>query len=160
MVGIGDPAESGVVSSLARPDGNTTGFMNYEPVIAGKWLELLKEIAPGTKRMLMLTSPGNASVANVVRMAQTTAAALGVRLTTATVSDRNAIEQAIAAIAIEPDRALVVPATFVGERDFVVALANQHRLPAVYPYRGFAAQGVLMSFGPDIDAMLVSAASY
>jgi putative ABC transport system substrate-binding protein len=160
LVAVGDPVESGIVSSLARPGGNTTGFMNYEPVIAGKWLELLKEIAPGINRVLMLSSTGNAAVANVVRMAETMAPALGIRLTTATVGDKNAIEQAIAAIATEPDRGLLVPAAFVGERDLIIGLANRHRLPAVYPYRFFATEGGLMSFGPDTTAMLVSAASY
>jgi ABC-type uncharacterized transport system substrate-binding protein len=160
MVAVGDPVESGVVSSLARPGGNTTGFMNYEPVIAGKWLELLKEIAPGIDHVLILSRPGNTAVVNVVRMAETMAPALGIRLTTATVGDRNAIEQAIAAFATEPHRGLVVPAAFVGERDLIVARANRHRLPAVYPYRNFATEGGLLSFGPDIGAMLVSAASY
>jgi len=159
MVGIGDPAESGVVSSLARPGSNITGFLNYEPVIAGKWLELLKEIAPRTNRVLFLDR-GSASTANLVRMSEATAPALGVRLTATTVLDRNAIEQAIAAIAAESNSGLVVPAAFAGERDLIIALANRYRLPAVYPYRSLAVEGGLMSFGPDIDVMWLSAVSY
>jgi putative tryptophan/tyrosine transport system substrate-binding protein len=159
FVAIGDPVESGIVSSLARPGGNTTGYMNYEPVIAGKWLELLKEVAPSTNRVLLLSS-GSAAAANIVRMFEATAPALGVRLTAATILDRNAIGQAIAAIAAESNRGLVVTPALVGERDLIIALASRYRLPAVYPYRFFAVEGGLMSFGPDTAATWVSAASY
>jgi putative ABC transport system substrate-binding protein len=151
FVGLGDPVLTGVVASLARPGGNVTGLMNPEPSIGGKWLEFLKEISPAMNHVLVLLNAGN--VANVTRLRalEAFAPAMGVRISSAAVHDGGAIESAIDAIGGEPNAAIIVAPgpPNDGLRKTIFASAARHRLPGMYPYRYYTADGGLMSYGAD-----------
>jgi putative ABC transport system substrate-binding protein len=162
FVGLGDPVLTGVVASLPRPGGNATGFMNPEPSIGGKWLELLKEIAPAMDHVLVLLNAGN--VANVTRLRaiEAFAPALGVRVSSGAVHDGGEIEAAIDAIGRESNAAIIVTPgpPNDGLRKTIFASAARHRLPGMYPYRYYAADGGLMSYGADRVDMWRRAATY
>jgi len=143
-----EPVESGIVASLARPGGNKTGFQNFEPAIGGKWLEVLKEVAPGVREVGALVSRDASAHAAFLRSAQGVAPSLGVTVTV--VDIQSEFESAIAAFA-GPDRGLLVfphPRT-IANRRLINALAIRYRLPAVYPYKYFATDGGLITYGPD-----------
>src|SRR5262245_53674352 len=156
---VGDPVGSGYVASLARPGGNVTGFSAFDPEIAGKWIQALKEIAPATSEVVVLFSPGYEFL---WRGAEATAAALGVRATRATCRTNADLESAIAAAAAQPSRGLVVLPTplFAISRDLIIGLAARHKLPAVYPFRYFAESSGLMSYGLDTIDIFRRSASY
>jgi putative tryptophan/tyrosine transport system substrate-binding protein len=164
FVGVSDPVGSGLVASIPRPGGNTTGFTNFEPSLTGKWLELLKEIAPGIVRAAVLfnpkTAPGGGSffIGPFERLARSFA----VEPIAAPVTDAAEIESALAAIWREPGGALIVmPDAFTTvHRKAIIAVAAQHRFPAIYPYRYEVADGGLMSYGVDTVDLLRRAASY
>ena len=146
-----DPVGAGFVESLARPGGNATGFTSSSTVIGGKWLELLKEIAPRVTRVAVLREsdplPGSASSPRSRR-----GAVLGVEVSPINVRDAGEIERAVAAFcAIAPNGGLIVTASALAtvHRELIITLAARHRLPAVYPYRYFVAAGGLISYGPD-----------
>jgi putative ABC transport system substrate-binding protein len=162
FAGIGDPIESGVVASFARPGGNATGFLMYETVLGGKWLELLKEAAPAVNRVLILTNAGNSIGASLARMAEAAAPALRCAATTVDVRHASEIEPAITDFAASPNAGMiVVPASpIVEERSLVIALANRLRVPAVYGTRFFVADGGLMSFGVEARTLYGPAAGY
>jgi putative ABC transport system substrate-binding protein len=162
FIGLGDPVETGVVPALARPGGNVTGFMNFEPVMGGKYLELLKDGVPAVKRVLILVAAGNPVSANVARTAAAAALALHVQPTISAVHSAADIEPAISAIAAEPNASLVVmPGTpLTDNHSLVVALANRHRLPAVYPQRVYVRDGGLMSFDSEPTDQWRQAAFY
>ena len=144
-----EPVESGIVASLARPGGNMTGFQNFEPAIGGKWLDVLKEVAPNLKHAGALFSPDAAAHAQFLQSAQTVAPSLG--MTVAAISIQGDLERAISAYAGQPDRGLLVfphPRT-IANRLLINSLAVRHRTPAVYPYRYFAKDGGLITYGPD-----------
>jgi putative ABC transport system substrate-binding protein len=146
---VSEPVESGIVASLARPGGNKTGFQNFEPAIGGKWLEILKEIAPELKSAGALFNPDAGAHAAFLRAAQNVAPSLGVTLTSVDVQD--GLERAITAYAEQPGRGLLVfphPVT-IANRRLINALAVKYRTPAIYPYRYFASDGGLISYGPD-----------
>jgi len=157
---VSDPLGSGFVAALARPGGNTTRFHSFEPAMGGKWLQLLKEIAPGLRRVAVVYDPN--IIANVLRAAETSAVSLGMLLTAAGAHDGADIERALTGFATEPDGGLVVapaPATFDG-RQLLIGLAKTLRLPAIYPYRFFIDSGGLASYGFERVEQFQQAATY
>jgi putative tryptophan/tyrosine transport system substrate-binding protein len=159
---VPDPIELGLVASLTHPGGNITGFTNFEPTIAGRWLQTLKEMSPGMKRVAVLFDPRNPSWIIYVRALEAAASSLTLRLAPAGVRDAPEIERTIETVAREVDGGLVVipsPAG-VNNRDRIIALAERHRLPAVYPYRFFCVMGGLVSYGVDVADLYRRAASY
>jgi len=145
-----DPVGSGLIASMARPGGNITGFVVFEYALAVKWLELLKEIAPGVKRAAVLRDPTIA--AGIGQFAAIQAAgSVGMELSAIDLRDAGEIERAIADFAQRPNGGLIVTASQFGSNNPgpLAALAAQHKLPSVYPFRYFASAGGLMSYGPD-----------
>jgi len=151
FVTVADPVGAGLVASLARPGGNTTGFTVFEYSIGGKLLEVLKEIAPRLSRVAVLRDPAIASGIGMWGAIQSVAPSFGVELSPVDVRATGEIESGVGAFAREPDGGLIVPgsAPAIFHRDRIIALAARHRLPAVYPYRFFVAAGGLISYGPD-----------
>ena len=161
FMGVIDPVGAGFVSSLAKPGGNTTGFVAFEYTIGAKWLELLKEIAPHVTLAAVLRDQANAS--GIGQFAAIEAAgAVGIDLSVIALQDAGRVEQAVAAFAKEPNGALVVTASPFGVNhpDVVVALAARYTLPAVYPFAYFVHHGGLISYGPDIVGQSRPAAVY
>ena len=161
---ISDPVGSGFVESLARPGGNATGFTNFVPTMAAKWLEVLKEIAPQVQRAVLLFNPQTAPyVAQYYqRPFEAAAPSFGVQATAAVVHQTGEIEAALADMAREPGGGLVVPPdnfSYV-HRELIFALAARHRLPAVYPFRFMAREGGLISYGVDLGETFPRAAEY
>src|SRR5262249_16510416 len=148
-----DPVGSGAVESLARPGGNVTGFTAYEYGMSGKWLELLKEIAPEVKRVAVvrqLTVAGGAQFGAI----QGAAPRLGVEVTPIGMSDVGEFERGVAAFARQPNGGLIVPGSGLAQlhHERIIALAAQYRLLAVFAFRYYAAAGGLISYGPkDLD---------
>ena len=159
---IADPVAAGFVDSLARPGGNATGFALFEYSISGKWLELLREIAPAVTRVAVLGDPTTPTGPAQFGVIQAMAPSLRVEVTTLNKSDANEIERAVAAFARAPNGGLIVtgggPALF--HRDLIVTLAARHKLPAVYFDRAFVAAGGLVSYGPDRIDLYRRAAGY
>jgi len=146
-----DPVGAGFVASLARPGGNATGFTMFEYGMSGKWLELLKQIAPGVTRAAVLRDPAIASGIGQFGAVQAVAPSLRVELSPIDVRDAPEIERAVAAFAGIPNGGLVVtgsPSSTI-HRDLIIALAARHKLPAVYWERFYVAAGGLISYGPD-----------
>ena len=162
FVNVSDPIGMGFIATLPRPGGNLTGVLHYEATIVGKWLAMLKEIAPRLTRAALLANPKVTSYQYFLRSAEATAPALGIDLTDSPVQTVADIERAIEALARSPDNGLILPpdATTVGHRDLIVALAARHRLPAVYALKTFVAAGGLMSYGTDQNDLFRLAASY
>jgi putative ABC transport system substrate-binding protein len=158
-----DPVGGGWVESLSRPGTNATGFASFEFSMSGKWLELLKEIAPGVKRVAVVRDPSVPAGSGGLAAIQTVAPSLGVELTPVGVRDAGEIERAIAAFARSSNGGLIVvgPTSSVRRHfDLVVALAARHRLPAVYPNRLFVTGGGLISYAPDSIDQYRRAAGY
>jgi putative tryptophan/tyrosine transport system substrate-binding protein len=158
----GDPVGGGLVDSLARPGGNTTGFMSIEFSLSGKWLELLKQIAPGVTRVAVLRDPTQGSGVGQFAAIQAVAPALRVDVTPLNVRDRNEIERAVTTFAGTPNGGLIVTAGAANTLhiDLIIALAAQHRFPAVYYERYFVAAGGLISYGSDYVDQYRRAAGY
>jgi len=161
FVAVSDPMGSGYVANLARPGGNLTGFLMYEASITGKWLAMLKEVAPSLARAALLVSPSTA-YDYFIQAAATTAPSLAIELVPSLVENAGDIERAIESFARAPNGGLVLPPdnTTLVHRDLVIALAARHRLPAVYAFRVFARAGGLMSYSADDIEMYRRAASY
>jgi ABC-type uncharacterized transport system substrate-binding protein len=160
---VADPVASGFVASLARPGGNITGFIVMEGVMAGKWLELLKEIAPRVNRVALLFNPVTATFAEIyLNPFKAAAASIGVEVIAAPVHDTSELESVVATQAREPNSGFIVmPDSFlVVHRAEVTSLAARYRLPAVYPYRVYAEHGGLLSYGVDLADNYRHAASY
>ena len=157
-----DPVGAGFVASLAKPGGNTTGFTIYEYSMSGKWLELLKEIAPAATRVAVLRDPAVASGIGQFGAVQIVAPSLGVVVSPVDLRDTGEIERAIAAFARSPNGGLILTGSAMGivHRDLIVRLAARHRLPAVYPGRFHVTAGGLISYGPDLIDQFRRAASY
>jgi len=159
---VADPVGAGFVDSLGRPGGNATGFMSFEYGMGGKWLELLKQIAPGVIRVAVFrdaSSPsGNAQFGAIQAMAPS----LRVEVTPVNMRDAGEIERFLAAFARAPSGGLVVAASApaYSYRDLIITLAARHKLPAVYYEHSFAAAGGLMSYGPDYVDQYRQAAHY
>jgi putative tryptophan/tyrosine transport system substrate-binding protein len=151
FVQVVDPVGSGFVESLARPNGNITGFSVFEYGIGGKWLELLKEIAPRMTQAAVLRDLGLASGSGQLGAIQSVAPSLGVELKPIGVDDASAIERAVAAFARSANGGLIVTGSTLTavHRELIVTLAAWHRLPAIYPFRYFVAVGGLISYGPN-----------
>jgi putative tryptophan/tyrosine transport system substrate-binding protein len=159
---VPDPVGAGYVDSLAHPGGNATGFINFEYGIGAKWLELLKEIAPGVKRAAILRDP--AISAGIGQFGAITSAAPSLRLEVSTVNVRDAgeIEHAVTTFARSANGGLIVTGSplAVLHRRLIIALAARHKLPAVYFERGFVADGGLISYGPNFVDQFRQAAGY
>jgi putative ABC transport system substrate-binding protein len=157
-----DPVGAGFVSSLARPGGNATGFLMFEYGQSGKWLEVLKQVAPGVKRVAVLRDPTIASGIGQLGAIQSAAPSLGMEALPINVRDVGEIERNIAALAHSSNGGLVITASPEASRhrDLIATLAARHRLPAVYPYRSFVTNGGLISYGPDMVDQYRRAASY
>jgi putative tryptophan/tyrosine transport system substrate-binding protein len=150
MVNVPDPVGSGWVQSLARPGGNATGFTNFEYSLGGKWVELLKQIAPGITRAAVLRGTTVASIGQFAAV-QSGAHSLGVELIPVGVHDTTEMERGVAAFARSGNGGLIVSAAGTGSRrNLIIALASRFMLPAVYPFRYHVASGGLISYGPDI----------
>jgi putative ABC transport system substrate-binding protein len=145
-----DPVGSGLIESMAHPGGNVTGFTQFEYSLAGKWLELLKEIVPNVSRVAVLRDATRGPGIGQFAVIQAMAPPHGVELSPINAGDPAEMERGIAAFARIPDAGLIVTvgATAV-RRDVIVAAANKHRLPAIYPYHYFVLDGGLISYGPD-----------
>jgi ABC-type uncharacterized transport system substrate-binding protein len=162
FVSVTDPVGAGYVASLARPGANTTGFTLLEYGTSGKWLELLKEIAPGVTRAAVIQDPSITSGTGQVAAIQAAAPSFGVELTPVDVRDASRIEQSIAAFTHGSNCGLIVTISPLAlrHRELIIALAAKHRLPAVYPWRVFVADGGLISYGPDDIDQYRRAAGY
>jgi putative ABC transport system substrate-binding protein len=156
-----DPVGTGYVASLARPGGNATGFTQFEYTLSAKWLQLLKEIAPGITRAAVLRELGGAGIGQWAVL-QTVASSPAVELIPINASDPTEVERAITAFAREPNGGLivVVSAWATVHRELIIALAAKHRLPAIYPYRYFVTGGGLVSYGTDLVDQYRRAAGY
>jgi putative ABC transport system substrate-binding protein len=157
-----DPVGAGFVDSLQKPGGNATGFMLFEYSLSGKWLELLKQIAPTVTRAAVLRDPTLASGIGQFAAVQTVAPSLRVDLSAVDVRDAAEIERAVTAFARSPNGGLIVTASALTTRyrDLIIALAARLGLPAVYPYRLFVNDGGLISYGPDFLDQYRQAAGY
>jgi len=160
FIGVSDPEGAGFVASLARPGGNATGFANFEPSIGGKWLQLLKELLPSLTRVAVLRNPG--AGAGFVRTIDTVAPSLGVQPAAYGVRDAPEIVRAIETFAGQPNGGLIVlpDPIFSAHRRVIVDLAAKHRLPSVYPFRAFAADGGLVAYGVDLRDQFRRSADY
>ncbi|MGQ0584348.1 MAG: ABC transporter substrate-binding protein [Reyranella sp.] len=159
---VADPVGGGLVGSLARPDGNVTGFINFEPSIGGKWLELLGEVVPGLRRVGFMFNPATSTVAEYLRSVQGAAWSLGIEIVLSPVRSETEIEAVIGALGGTPGTGLIVPPdVFLSTHDVrVVDLAAKHRLPVMYAYRRWAARGGLMVYGIDPVDLFRRAAPY
>jgi ABC-type uncharacterized transport system substrate-binding protein len=162
FVSVVDPVGAGFVESLARPGGNATGFVLYEYGMSAKWLELLKEIVPLLKLAAVLRDPAIASGAGQYAVIQAAAPSFGVELRAVGVGNAGEIERAITAFARSSNGGLIVTGSALAlvHRDLIITLAARHRLPAVYPFRYFAASGGLISYGPNTTDPYRRAAGY
>jgi putative ABC transport system substrate-binding protein len=162
FVGIVDPVGGGFVASLSRPAGNSTGFILFEYGISAKWLELLKQVAPGVTRVAVARNPALTSGTGQFAAIQAVAPLFGVELTAADVRDTAEIEHSVSAFARSSNGGLIVTTSQAAQvnRNVIIALAARHRLPAVYPYRFFVAEGGLISYGPDFIHPYARAAGY
>ncbi len=164
FIQVTDPVQAGFVASLARPGGNITGFSMYEPEMGTKWVEMLRQIAPGIARIAILfnpeTAPGHGSF--FLHSIGTAAPLIGVEAVAKPIHDSSEIKHAVAQFAEQPHGGLFVMPDITNEnhRELIVALAAQYRLPAIYALRKFAAAGGLISYGVDVGQEFVQAATY
>jgi putative ABC transport system substrate-binding protein len=159
---VPDPVGSGYVESLAQPGGNATGFLMFEYNLSGKWLELLKEIAPNVTRAAVLRDPALPSGIGQFAVIQSVAPSVGVDVRAINLGDSSEIERAIAVFARQPNGGLILTASVLSvlHRDLIVMLAARHKLPAVYIERLYVAVGGLVSYGADFIDQYRQAADY
>jgi putative ABC transport system substrate-binding protein len=157
-----DPVGAGFVATLARPGGNATGFISFEYSISGKWLDLLKEIAPNLKRVAVLREPSNASGIGQFAVIQSSASSSGVELSAIDTRDVAEIERALAALAQERNGGVIVTASSsaAAHREQIISLMMRCRLPNVYGFSYYPANGGLASYGPDATSQYARAAGY
>ena len=162
FVSVTDPVGAGFVDSLARPGGNATGFIQFEYSLSGKWLELLKQIAPGVTRAAVFRDPAITSGIGQFAVIQSVAPSLGVEVSPISVRDAGEIERTVAAFARSPNGGLIVTsgAGSVLHRELIIALAARYKLPAVYYRRYFVTSGGLISYGFDLVDQYRHAAGY
>jgi putative ABC transport system substrate-binding protein len=162
FVQVTDPVGAGFVESLSRPGGNATGFTQFEYGISAKWLELLKQIAPGVTHVAVLRDPAIASGVGQFAVIQSVAPPLGVELTPVNVRDAGEIERAVTSFARRSNGGVIVTASALAvvHRDLITALVARHNLPAIFPFRFHITGGGLMSYGPDSIDPHRRAASY
>jgi putative ABC transport system substrate-binding protein len=161
FLGVSDPIGSGFAANLARPGSNLTGIMLYEEGIAGKWLAMLKEIAPRVARVALVAGPRTTAYDYFVRNAQAAGSSLDIEIVPTPVAGATDIERGIEAFSQAPNGGLLMPTdgTTIVHRDLVIALAARHNLPAVYALRFFVTAGGLMSYGTDFGETFQRAAS-
>jgi len=159
---VTDPVTSGLVTSLAAPGGNVTGFTNFEFTMGGKWLEVLKQGAPHVAKVALIYNPKTTPYAGYLKSIEASAPSLGVELTARGVGDVTEIARAIEVIGAASSGGLIVLPDFftAANHELIIALAAQHRVPAVYPYRYFAVDGGLMSYGVNTAEEFRRAATY
>jgi putative tryptophan/tyrosine transport system substrate-binding protein len=160
---VADPIGSGFIASLPRPGGNITGVMQYEPSVTGKWMAMLKEIAPRLTRVAFMINPKSAPFYNYyLRAAEPLSQSLGIELVPTFVENDTEIDRAVESFARVPNGGLVVPpdVTTFAHRDLIIALAARHSLPAVYSFRLIVLAGGLMSYGLDVVDTCRQAAFY
>src|SRR5215472_7156069 len=160
---VADPISSGFVTNLGRPGGNVTGFALYEPSMGGKWLELLKRIAPGVTRVALLFNPATTvPVKFYMSSIEAAASSFAIQASTAPVHAKDEIEGVIAALAGNPGAGLIVMPDLFNtiNRDSIIAAAARYRVPAIYFFRSFADSGGLASYGPDFAEQYPQAAEY
>ena len=159
---VADPVGAGFVRSLSRPGGNATGFMSFEYGIGGKWLELLKEIAPKVTRVAVLRDPAIPSGIGIFGVIQAMAASLRMEVTQVNLRDAGEVERAVLEFAPAPTGGLIVTASPLadGDRDRFAKFAAEHKLPAVYYEHAFATAGGLVSYGPDFVDQFRRSAEY
>jgi len=162
FAGTIDPVGSGFVDSLARPGGNTTGFLLFEYSLSGKWLEMLKQIAPSTTRAAILRDTANPAGNAQFGVIQAVAPTLGVEVSPFNMRNASEIERAVTTFARSANGGLVVTGSPSGtvHRNLIIALAARNKLPAVYPFRLFVTDGGLISYGPDFVDQYRRAAAY
>ena len=162
FVGVSDPIGSGFIASLARPGGNLTGLLNYEASITGKWLAMLKEIAPRLVRAAFMGNPKTTPYDYFLRAAEAAARSLAIELVSSPVETAADIERAIESVARVPNSGLLLKpdTTNTLHRDLIIALAARHRLPAVYTARFWVTAGGLMSYGNDQIDLFRQTSSY
>ena len=162
FVAVADPVGAGYVDSLSRPGGNATGFMLFDYGLSTKWLELLKQIAPGVTRAAVLWDPTIPAGIGQFAVIQSVAPSIGIEVTPVNMRDATEIERAVAAFAREPNGGLIVTASSLAQaqRDLIVTLAAWHKLPAVYFQRIFVTGGGLISYGADAVDQYRRAAGY
>ncbi|MGB8245502.1 MAG: ABC transporter substrate-binding protein, partial [Pseudolabrys sp.] len=161
FVNVPDPVGAGFVESMARPGGNITGFSNFEYSMCGKWAELLKQIAPNVTRALVFRDPTSAAGIGQFAAARSVAQSLSVELTPADVRDTDEIERAVATFARSGNGgAIVTTGGSAAHRKLFISLAARHKLPSVYPYRYYAIDGGLISYGPNTHDPVRRAAGY
>lgn len=151
FLGVTDPVNRGLIESLARPGGNTTGFIEYEFGLSAKWLELLKQISPNVSRVIVARDASESSGIGQLTAIQTVAPTFGVDVSPFDARDDKEIERAITQAARGSNVGLIVTlsGSAIGHRKLIISLAARHRLPAVYPARYFVTDGGLISYGPD-----------
>lgn len=159
---VSDPVGQGFVDNLAKPGGNVTGFSNFEPAIAGKWLQTLKEIAGDIVRVVVIANPETSALDNYFRAVVAVSGTLGVEPVRAPIHNFDDIESTIAAAADAKGGGLIIlpDALILNYRAPVIAAARKYRLPAIYPFRLFAKEGGLVSYGIDTTEQFRGAASY
>jgi ABC-type uncharacterized transport system substrate-binding protein len=162
FVSVTDPVGAGFVDNLARPGGNATGFILFEYTLSGKWLELLKQIAPGVTRAAVLRDAALGAGPGQFGVIQAVAPSLGVEVSPVNVRDAGEIERTVAAFARSSNGGLIVTGSALTavHRDLIVTLADRHKLPAVYFERRFVTEGGLISYGPDVVDQYRRAAGY
>jgi len=162
FVAVADSVGAGFVESMARPGGNATGFMQFEYSLSGKWLELLKEIAPGVTRVVVLRDPATTAGVGQFAVIQSVASSIGLDVRPVNVRDAGEIERAVTATGHSPNVGLVVTASASSlvHSALIITLAERHKLPAIYPRRSFVAVGGLISYGFDALDQVRQAANY
>ena len=161
FMSVADPVGAGFVESMAHPGGNITGFSNFEYSMSGKWAELLKQIAPNVTRALVFRDPTSAAGIGQFAAARSVAQSLGVELTPADVRDTDEIERAVATFARSGNGGVIVTTGgTAAHRKLFISLAARHKLPSVYPYRYYAVDGGLISYGPNPHDVVRRAAGY
>jgi putative ABC transport system substrate-binding protein len=161
FVNAPDPVGAGFVQSMARPGGNITGFSNFEYSMSGKWAELLKQIEPNVTRALVLRDPTSAAGIGQFAAVRSVAQSLGVELTPVNVRDTDEIERNVAAFARSGNGGMIITSGGTGSRrGLIIGLASRHKLPSVYPYRYYAVDGGLVTYGPNTLDPIRRAAGY
>jgi putative ABC transport system substrate-binding protein len=161
IMNVPDPVGAGFVESMAHPGGNITGFSNFEYSMSGKWAELLKQIAPNVTRALVFRDPTSAAGIGQFAAVRSVAQSLGVELTPVNVRDTDEIERAVAAFARSGNGGVIVTAGgTAAHRKLIISLATRYKLPSVYPYRYYAVDGGLITYGPNSHDQVRRAAGY
>jgi len=162
FVQVTDPVNRGLVANLVRPYGNMTGFLQFDFVVCGKWLELIKQVAPRVSRVAVLRDPSQFSGNGQMAAIQSAVPALGIELTPVDMREADAIERGLKAFAQGANQGIILTATAKAEihRRLIMDLAARYRWPAVYPYRVYVAEGGLISYGPNVLDEFRRAAGY